>query len=200
MKVNEQQADPDGRSAALSAMVDGQLRGDALQQACAAWRDDPAARAQWHTYHLIGDVLRSDDLATPAGHDSAFLTALRGRLANEPVPLAPQALVGDAVVTVSSPAPVRRGQWLVAPVAVAAGFVAVATVLVMVRGTATPEPGAVMADASAPTVATLAAPMQPPGMPLDRYLNAHRKVSNAMNLAMPAGAVRRVDLVVVDAK
>ena len=34
-------------------------------------------RSTWHAYHLIGDVLRSDDLARPPARDAAFLAALR---------------------------------------------------------------------------------------------------------------------------
>ena len=50
----------------LSALVDGELDPAAAVRACAGWRDDAGCRATWHAYHLIGDVLRSDDLASDA--------------------------------------------------------------------------------------------------------------------------------------
>ena len=50
----------------------------------------------WHAYQLIGDVLRSEDLAAEPAADEAFLVALRARLADEPVVLAPQPRVEEA--------------------------------------------------------------------------------------------------------
>ena len=63
----------------LSALADGE--GQALQAACSAWRDDEEARRAWHSYHLIGDVMRSEDLAARPGRDAAFLAGERARLA-----------------------------------------------------------------------------------------------------------------------
>jgi len=48
---------------AMSALADGQLRGDAFATALAAATHDRAAEEAWHCYHLIGDALRSPDLA-----------------------------------------------------------------------------------------------------------------------------------------
>ncbi|MDE2275926.1 MAG: sigma-E factor negative regulatory protein, partial [Burkholderiales bacterium] len=104
----------------LSALADGEGGAAAVDRACRGWRDDASARQKWHAYHLIGDVLRSDELAAPRGRDAAFLGALRQRLAAEPVVLAP------------APAVRRRQPWLV-PAAMAAGFAAVAGVLVLAR-------------------------------------------------------------------
>ena len=75
----------------LSALADGELDADASAHSCAHWRDDANARASWHAYHLIGDVLRSDELASDAQRDAGFLRTLRQRLAQEPVVMAPQA-------------------------------------------------------------------------------------------------------------
>jgi sigma-E factor negative regulatory protein RseA len=69
----------------LSALMDGELDASAVAGACRAWRDDAQMRSQWHAYHLIGDVMRSEDLASDAKHDARFLAALRERLADEPV-------------------------------------------------------------------------------------------------------------------
>ena len=127
----------------LSALVDGELAGDPAAQACAHWRESGAARATWHSYQLIGDVLRSDDLASDPAHDAAFLMALRSRLADEPVVLAPQPLESTAdALAVSGPLLMsgraagagRTGRWRwLAPSAVAAGFVLVAGALMVAR-------------------------------------------------------------------
>ncbi len=84
----------------LSDVMDGQADDASVLRACAAWRSDAQVRADWHAYHVIGDVLRTPELA-PKVHtstvgadgvsDAAFLAALRTRLAREPVVLAPAA-------------------------------------------------------------------------------------------------------------
>jgi sigma-E factor negative regulatory protein RseA len=183
----------------LSALMDGDADPAAVQQGCAQWRDEPSARATWHTYHLIGDVMRSDDLAGAPARDAAFLAALRERLADEPVVLAP------------APVP-RRPVWLL-PTAVAAGFMAVAGALVVSRLSA-PEP----ADAQVMASSTLGAPLeagvqrvgtapaaasQPLAMDgrlirdagLDAYLRAHRDMRGGTAAALPGGAMRSVETI-----
>ena len=207
--------------AAMSSLMDGDLAGDPLAQAMGAWRREPQARATWHTYHLIGDVLRSDDLANPPAHDAAFLQALRGKLAQEPVPLAPLALpvlaqpprVAAAVGGAQrAPGALRGGRswssWLVAPTAVAAGFVAVAGLLVASRVvTVNPSDSAPLVSANTAgansnthtgtaqqaTVATAASGgALVRNVSLDRYLEAHRSLSNGMVAA--GGAEHRVHI------
>ncbi|MEJ2767674.1 sigma-E factor negative regulatory protein [Mycetohabitans sp. B46] len=53
---------------------------------------DADGRALWTDYHLIGDVLRSDDLADDAAMSAAFVARFSARLADEPHVLAPSAL------------------------------------------------------------------------------------------------------------
>src|SRR5882757_3475265 len=81
----------------LSALVDGELDSDATAQACGHWRENGELRSSWHAYHVIGDVLRSDDLACDPARDAGFLQAFRARLKDEPVVLAPQPLAHAAV-------------------------------------------------------------------------------------------------------
>ncbi|HEU0306103.1 MAG TPA: RseA family anti-sigma factor, partial [Lysobacter sp.] len=107
--------------AALSALMDGDQA--AADQACRAWRGDACARDDWHTYHLIGDLLRSDEHRCEPGRDASFVARLRERLAAEPTVLAPK----------SSARPARRLRAWMAPAAVAAGFVAVAGAMVVTR-------------------------------------------------------------------
>lgn len=69
---------------ALSALADGQLRGAAFAQAVELVEQDADARATWHAYHVVGDVLRSGELAV-CSDDQAFLARFQSRLAQEPV-------------------------------------------------------------------------------------------------------------------
>ena len=67
----------------LSALVDGELHGEELEQALACAESDEGF-ASWELYHLVGDVLRSPDLAHHNQHD--LLSGLRVQLASEPLP------------------------------------------------------------------------------------------------------------------
>ncbi len=200
----------------LSALLDGELDGQAVTQACAHWRESTESRATWYAWHLIGDVLRSDDLASHPTHDTAFLDALRAKLASEPVVRAPTPL--EAPPVIASPATVRamagrgsrRWGWI-APSAVAAGFVAVAGVLTLTR------PGALTERNEAPSVAQAAAPASFAGATtlvgnpaaltpepqtfvatgqvirdarLDRYLAAHKQFAGSSALGVPSAYLR----------
>jgi sigma-E factor negative regulatory protein RseA len=112
----------------LSALMDGELGAAGVAGVCRAWRDDAQLRSQWHAYHLIGDVMRSEDLVTAPEHDANFLAALRVRLAEEPVVLAPS---GSAARVTDVPTRARRS-WM-SPAAVAAGFAVVAGTLVVTQ-------------------------------------------------------------------
>jgi sigma-E factor negative regulatory protein RseA len=180
------------RRQALSALMDGE--GSEADLACNAWRDDAGVRADWHAYHLIGELMRSDDVRCSPRRDSRFLGRLRERLADEPVVLAPAATPAAVTGRVAA-----RRAWA-APAAVAAGFVAVAGVLMVTRGAV---PGGVSSDRS-PQVATQGAVPPAPasfGAPvtegrlvrsaeLDRYLAAHKQYNSTSALAAPGGMVR----------
>ena len=195
---------------ALSALADGEASAAHVAAACHAWREDPAARQTWHAYQLIGDVLRSDELARPASADVAFLSRLRTRLADEPVVLAPMpVLVREpaselAATRMQTAAASGRAssRWLV-PAAVAAGFVAVAGVLVVTRINA-PDSGVVEARASAPgsqAVAAATAPTTPAvtmirSPELDAYLRAHQSARGGAAVAVPGGMLRSAEVLV----
>ncbi len=68
----------------LSAMVDGELEPVELVQALGDAVGDTNSIRQWHAYHIVGDVLRSAELAT-VGKDLEFLQNFERRLAQEPV-------------------------------------------------------------------------------------------------------------------
>lgn len=180
----------------LSALADGEP--GAVPHACKAWRDDAQARQTWHAYHLIGDVLRSNDLANEPAHDRAFLARLRQRLDAEPVILAP---------TPTAPKS-RRQAWLL-PTAVAAGFVLVAGVLVVAQvGLPRDGVGGVMAAASSPALTRVgngglsAAPTGWAGegpvirnARLDEYLRAHQSARGGMPGAVVGAELRRVEAI-----
>lgn len=94
----------------LSALMDGALTREDVAALCQDWREDTALHEAWHTWSVIGDVMRSQELAERAPHDQPLLAAIQARLAQEPVVLAPQAEV----------APPHRLGWRM-PAAMAAG-------------------------------------------------------------------------------
>jgi len=190
----------DERRAALSALMDGD--DGAADVACHAWRGDAAARADWHTYHLIGDLMRSDEHRADAPGDARFLAAVRARLAAEPVVLAPTPVAVPPAPTTLVRA--RRARRWMAPTAVAAGFVAVAGALMVTRVSA---PDGAAAGLTAGAAGALAVSVSSPGLAasqagsesapmirsaeLDRYLAAHRQYANGAMQVVPGGAVQK---------
>ncbi len=185
----------------LSSVADGQANAEQLAHATRLWRDDAQARATWHTYHLIGDVLRSDELARDPARDVQFLSALRGRLALEPAVLAPVATSA------------RRAAWRwPSATAVAAGFMVVAAGALLLRpGLPEPRspalaraPGQVLPPPGvAVTVATGVQPV-PAGQlgltllrdaQLDRYLHAHRAFGATAPVAQQVAGRRALETV-----
>jgi sigma-E factor negative regulatory protein RseA len=191
----------------LSALADGDATDGEAARAFQAWRDEPDARRTWHAWQLIGDVLRSDDLAAEPAADAAFLVALRARLAAEPVVLAPQARPVEAEAALPATAPRARARWQ-GPAAMAAGFLAVIGVLNVAgpfrHGAATLASSA--ATASGPVLASVtsvgnsgvaltSAQSQAAADQLAPYLAAHRQ--SAMNgpFQMSGSDLRNASLV-----
>jgi len=67
----------------ISAMVDGDLQSDECVQILDRLREDAQSLETWHVYQVVGDVLRSPELA-PTRSDMAFWEKLEQRLALEP--------------------------------------------------------------------------------------------------------------------
>jgi sigma-E factor negative regulatory protein RseA len=188
----------------LSAMADGEVDSAGAARACSAWRDDSSVRLAWHSYHLIGDVLRSEDLAIR--HDASLVAALRRRLANEPTVLAPEATPQPTVETSRRAGAGRASRWSwIAPSAVAAGFVMVAGALMVTRQSApNAEAGLQTAstrfDRGAAPDASLDSSLQPLASAadtkvvrdarLDRYLAAHQQFAGSTALGVPSGFLR----------
>src|SRR5438105_5928368 len=182
----------------LSAMADGEVDSAAAAHACAAWRDNPSARLAWQSYHLIGDVLRSEDLAI--AHDASLLTTLRARLANEPTVLAPSTARSQRVNIARHP----RWTWI-APSAVAAGFVLVAGALMVTRQSTLGSDGAALTastafDRNTTRDGAFDSTLQPRAggvdvkllrdARLDRYLAAHQQFAGTTALGVPSGFLR----------
>ena len=85
------QSQASSRGERLSAVVDGELFGDEhLNRFFSELNHED--RAAWSRYHLIGDAMRSDDLAISPAASSAFLSSFAARLESEPHVLAPAAM------------------------------------------------------------------------------------------------------------
>ncbi|ALS59002.1 sigma-E factor negative regulatory protein [Pandoraea norimbergensis] len=150
----------------ISALVDGEFDADEL----AALLDeaDTSGRPLWDDYHLIGDALRSDELALPRS-ESAFMASFAARLEAEPHLLAPAALAdvqasnaqaartaGSRITRINPFLRVRR----VLPTAAAAAAVAALSWVVVPRLQDHPAGGAqpqVLAQTAAPSAATAGA-------------------------------------------
>lgn len=194
---------------ALSALVDGEADAGVAASASARWRDDAATRARWHSYQLIGDALRSDELGG-RGRDAEFLLALRKRLEQEPTVVAPTA----SLRPIRSRRVVALRRWA-PPAAIAAGFLAVAGALTVTRVSSPPpaspqlvqatpavvaQPVPVVAAASAVVVETLARAVPERAEPatgvlirdarIDQYLAAHKQFGGSSALGVPSGFLR----------
>jgi sigma-E factor negative regulatory protein RseA len=208
--------DPDSSAAlrrALSSLADGEGSTGDASMVFAGWSQDEELRSAWHAHHLIGDVLRSEDLASTSAHDEAFLKSLRGRLALEPIPFSPAPLAQhDEVTKIAStratPAQIRLASgssstqrpapgWWMASAAVAAGFVAVAGLLVVTRLLSPSSLDLPQLALSQPAGTSQARPSAATEsvhtVGLDRYLEAHRSLTHGVVAA--GGAEHRVQIV-----
>lgn len=174
----------------ISAAFDGEVGATDFERLCQQWSEDDV-REDWHTWSLIGDVLRSDDLAHSPSHDAHFLAGLRQRLTQEPAILAPAALQAPAL---SAPVAHRRAvawQWW-GSAAVAAGVAVAVGAWVRPTGVLTLSPSPALAQVAPPADVPVQVPPTMVRDPeLDRYLAAHRQYVQGPALAAPGG-VRQV--------
>lgn len=197
----------------LSALADGELDEAAWEQTL-QFAHEEDGRSSWNLYHLVGDVLRSPELAAHADNGE-FLQRLQQRLATEPLPGRP---AQESLQTVLAP-PVLSRPAANAPLfhwKRVAGLASVAAVAVVGWSSWSSLQGApsgvpLVALSSAPAAAPLPAPaaMAPtpsvraqadnpdPAAPvmlrdprLDELLAAHQQFGNTSALQMPAGFLR----------
>ena len=180
----------------LSALADGEIDGVDPASLCAGWTADEGLRRDWHTWHLIGDVLRSDDLASDPRRDRLRCAAIRARLQQEPVVLAP-----------SRDRAGQCGRWAVGG-AIAAGLVLAVGTFVVIHPTNDAAP--VLARADSAPIVPAAAPVaggSPTGdepvvadmrlirdAQLDRYLAAHKEFAGSSALGVPSAFLRSATL------
>jgi len=178
------QSVPGSRSERLSAIVDGELPGDEHSSSIFSGFD-PDDRAAWSSYHLIGDVLRSDDLALSPAASGAFMTRFAARLEAEPHVLAPAAAA--AASAVSSTRLLTGLRRRVAPSLAVAAAAAMLTWIVVpqMHGVGVGQGAAQVASVQSPTndgvqrVAMASVPSQEGNIirdaQLDQYLEAHQQ-------------------------
>lgn len=179
-------------------LVDGQVLNGECAQAFEALLADDGAMQTWHTYHVIGDVLRSAELA-PTGSDHAFLERLERRLAQEtirPVAIENVQPVSKHLSLPSANASVFRWKML-------AGVASFALVGVVGLGlwTQTDQRG----DAQQMAAQSVVAPRAPASTlvaadtgagtmlrdaRLDELMAAHRQLGGHSALQVPAGFLR----------
>ncbi|MBV8504028.1 MAG: sigma-E factor negative regulatory protein [Paucibacter sp.] len=146
----------------LSKVLDGEASEQELDAVLRAWNADAAVRRDWQALHMAGEALRSPELSAPAQSSQALLSALRQRIAAEPVVLRRASAV----------------RWL-PPLGVAAGFVLLAVLVprLPMPGAGAPlatqapsaqlgaalvtVPGSSTLDTSTSFVQTIDAPAQP---------------------------------------
>ena len=102
----------------ISALADGQLQGEAFARGVEAAAADPQAREAWHTYHLIGDVLRSGELAACSAARRLSWRGLSSACSQEPLQPAGGAMPRPsperaAIVAAARPptTPASAGSW-----------------------------------------------------------------------------------------
>jgi sigma-E factor negative regulatory protein RseA len=185
----------------LSALIDDECSREEVRRATLLWARQPEARATWHTYALMGDALRSEELAADPSRDARFLQSLRERLAAEPAIVAPMPL--DARPGAVSTGPLgrawsaRRSAWA-RGAAVGAFGVAMLGAGVALRlpqgGDSTGAQVAGVSPAAAPaSTAEGTGGVMERNAELDRYLAAHRQFAQGPAFAAPGG-VRQVAL------
>lgn len=199
----------DGQS--LSDLVDGRLDAASAGRLLRACDED--ALQTWRTYHLIGDVLRSDDLAAACVHDESLLARVRVAMVEEPRPAQTEAAPAVQLLPVAPAANDGVFRWKM--VAGLASFAAVAVLGwnvmggmgaqtgaggQLAQGSAASPAGAMMAmgtpaaiqvasAASAPD-AEVVEPMMLRDARLDELLAAHRHAAGASALSNASGFLR----------
>lgn len=188
----------------VSALADGELQGEAFGAAMDVLADEGDARESWHAYHLVGDVLRSAELASTS-NGSDFVARLRVRLQQEQVmavsrvaslPVHDEIEMQGATTRVAAdraPANAPGFGWpLLAGVASLAAVAAIAWNVL--GGTGGVPASAELAQAGVAPVQMArnepATAVMIRDARLDELLAAHRQAGGATALQMPAGFLR----------
>ena len=191
--------DDQGMSERLSALADGELRGDEWTSVLAHAASEEG-QGRWRLYHEIGDALRHAE--PPLAHDTQLLARLRKQLAQEPRPLRLPAVDAVTWVADSSVHAANAPLWRWKLAAGFASLVAVAAVAWDVYvGVGAPTQGAQLALAPAVAPQAVVAVQNPAAEDpvmlrdprLDEWLAEHRKNGGAVVLQAPAGFLRNAN-------
>jgi len=190
----------------VSALVDGQCQGEEWLRAVDHLEDAPDARADWDTYHLVGEAMRS--AATPLrAHDPAFLQRLRHELtSNTPQLIAQDNLLkGAKAPSHHQPLGANDAHWrrvvglasiVFLGVMVWQGYAWVASGSAagaapqMAQITTMPASGPQSVTSVAASGEALAQPVMIRDPQLDALLAAHRQFGGATALQTPSGFLR----------
>lgn len=192
----------------LCDLMDGRLQGEplhqAISQACASDSRGDAARADWHAWHVAGDVLRSADLAV-CRHGAAFTACVMQRIGQQAQPP-----IAATALPPARPAANDRRWKLAAGLASFAAAAAIGWNFWSLSGSAaspqlaqTAPATQVAAQAAAPVEAAAPAAYAvgtPQGAMLrdsrlDEFLAAHRQAAGASALGQTQGFLRNATFV-----
>ena len=192
----------------LCDLMDGRLQGEplhqAISQACASDSRGDAARADWHAWYVVGDVLRSVDLTT-CRHGAAFTACVMQRIGQQAQPP-----IAATALPPAQPAANDRRWKLAAGLASFAAAAAIGWNFWSLSGSAagpqlaqTAPATQVAAQAAAPVEAAAPAAYAvgtPQGAMLrdsrlDEFLAAHRQAAGASALGQAQGFLRNATFV-----
>lgn len=161
----------------LSRLMDGELSPDEAKRLLESLCADTQLRSQWAAYHVVGDALRSHEVA--AEHSAAFCSRVADAISREPTVLAPRGATGGL--------PLRR--YLAPGLAVAASVVVIGFVAVPLMRTTAPTPSVQqatiqpsIAPATAEQGARRAAATVANARAMQAYLAAHRELTTGAAL------------------
>lgn len=188
----------------ISALVDGQLDGDQFLRTMTEVCSEPEAAQTWLAYHVVGDVLRSPELA-PSVHDLQFLDRFSQRLAleadlrpanaqmsEEGLGLDPSPLPLAALLPSANDSVFRRKMWAGAACVLVSAVLGLGlwdqlspqNVGQLSRGLERETPRSLVAAGIAETEVMIRDPR------LDELLLAHQQLAGHSALQMPAGFLR----------
>ena len=198
-----------GHCELVSALADGQLRGEEFSRTVEWLGASGEARSTWHLYHLVGDVMRSGE-AMASTRDAAFLQRLKLSLRQEaplsagvevPDPVTASAALAVAAIRSGPKARAANGplfDWKMVAGVASLALVSVigwqawsgsdaqrgVPLLVQAPRPVVPDPAAVRVQAVAETQVLLRDPQ------LDALLAAHRQFGGTSALQLPTGFLR----------
>lgn len=172
----------------ISALADGQLRGEAFALGVRAASEDARGREAWCAYHAVGEALRTGRAGTGASQED-FLAKLRVRLQEEQA-AAPAPQARPVVLPAAQPA---ANDWLwklAAGVASVAAVTAVGWNMWGGAGTGGTQPQLASAPVVQPVLVEASATPMIRDPRLDKLLAAHRQLGGATALGTSSGFLR----------